>query len=197
MAISQAVKANAFITVNHPNLYGAFSKEDLLELQNYHALEVFSSYGDNTQKWDYLLTNKRQVYCSSTDDLHYLPETITKELKQSLWKNFLQHIMLQRNRESEAFLRYIVVNAKNKTPNEIKTSLLNGNYFCIKKFNRNTKDIEIPELIVKENFLQLKTKYPFLHLSFIVNNGRIAKEYKNSKIAEYQLQADDKYVRFL
>lgn len=197
MAINQVARENAFISINHPDLYEAFSKEDLLELKNYHAIEVFSPFGDKTEKWDYLLTNKGQVYCSSVDDLHYFHESLTRELKQSFWKNILQHVMFQRNRESEAFLRYIVINANNKTPNEIKTSLLNGNYFCIKKFNRILKDIQIPELVVKENFIQLKTNHPFLHVSFIVNEGRIAKEYKNTSTAEYQFQTKDKYVRIL
>ncbi|MCX7998226.1 MAG: phosphoesterase [Leptospiraceae bacterium] len=195
LVINEAALRGGFISISHPDLYGAFSKEDLNYLQNYHAIEVFTPFGDKTETWDFLLTHKGQVYCMSSDDLHYFPESIIQELNQPLWKDFLQYVMFQRDRESEAFLRYIVVRANDKRASEIKNSLLQGDYFCIKKFNRNTHDLEIPEITILKDKIQVKYKKPFLRLHFISNNGRIVNEVQNSSVAEYPFDPKDQYVR--
>ncbi len=188
-------KRNGYVVINHPHLYSAFSVEDLLKLSNYDAIEVLSPFGDIPETWDKLLSKGKKIHCAASDDLHYLPESITKNLNQSTFKNFLQHIFLQRDREGEALTRYLLVYTPEFTKASILDNLRKGNFYCVKKFHRESADPIVPEIHFIKNKLFIKSTEKFLKLDIIGKDGNILYSNSRKNFTEYVIKPNDMYAR--
>jgi hypothetical protein len=196
-AISFAKKRDAYVVVNHPHLYSAFSLEDLFKLYDYDAIEVLSPFGDIPETWDKLLSGGKKIHCAASDDLHYFPESITKNFNQSSFKNFIQHIFLQRNREGEALTRYLLVYTSELTKTNILNSLREGNFYCVKKFYRESPDPSIPEIHFSKNKLFIKSSQKFLKLDLIGKNGNLLYTSSEKNFIEYEVKPEDMYARVI
>ncbi len=194
-AINFIKQKGGYVVINHPKLYSAFSIEDLMKLWNYDAIEVLSPFGDIIEFWDTLLSNGKRVHCMASDDLHYLPESYTKNLNQSFFKNLIQNLFLQRGREGEALLRYVVLSAQNTDSESILNALKSGDFYCVKKFYRTSPDPKVPKIFFQNNKIVVRSEEKFFRLEFIGKNGTVLKSILDSQTAEYELKPDDIYGR--
>ncbi len=189
-------EAGGYVIVPHPKLNHTYKKEDLLQIQNYNAIEVYSPFGDDPKILDSLLSLGRKVHCMASDDLHYLPESIIKKLNQPTWKDILQTVMFQRKREGESLKRFIATAGGEKQPNLVKTDLTNGAFYCIKKHFREADDPKLPNIKIDEQgFVKLESNERYLEIRWIGANGEIKKVDPDTNKASFQFSENDPYIR--
>ncbi|MDF3820662.1 phosphoesterase [Leptospira sp. 96542] len=185
-----------YVIIPHPKLNDAFSKNELIEIVGYNAVEVYSPFGDDSRILDILLSAGRNVHCMANDDLHYLPESTIKTLNQPFWKNWIQYLGGQRGRRGESSLRYIVTSDGIRKSDELTKSLQNGSFFCVKKFFREGEDPKIPKIEIKNNKeIIVSSSERYLEIRWIGQNGEIRKIDPDRNNSNYQIQDHDTYIR--
>ena len=192
-----AIKSNnSFVVINHPKLNNAFSEDELLKLNNYDAIEIFSPNGDDVGLWDNLLNKNKRVFCMATDDLHFFPEEIIVKLEQNFLKSIFQYLHLQRLRDGESLKRYILLKLNSINRDEIIKELNNGNFFCAVKFRREFHDMPVPELYFDKESITLNSKSKYSKIYIIGNNKKILKKIDDSMNFKYEVPKDYKgYLR--
>lgn len=189
-------ETGGYVIIAHPKLNDSFTKDDLIHIQNYNAVEVYSPFGDDAKILDTLLSKGRDVHCMASDDLHYLPESITKSLGQPGWKDLLQTVLLQRGREGESLKRYIATASGETNPQSVRADLGAGAFYCIKKHFREAEDPKLPNIqIDQKGFVKLESKERFLEIRWIGKNGEIKKIDPDTNASFYQFTDQDSYIR--
>jgi len=187
---------SGYIIIAHPKLNDSFTKQDLIQIQNYNAVEVYSPFGDDAKILDVLLSEGRNVHCMSSDDLHYFPESVIQNLDQPKWKDLLQTIMFQRGREGESLKRYIATASGQTNPGSVKAELQAGAFYCVKKHFREADDPKLPNLTVNKNgIILLDSAERYLEIRWIGKDGNIKKIDPDTNIATYQFSNQDPYIR--
>ncbi len=186
-----------YVVINHPYLYSAFSLEDLLELKNYDAIEIFSPNGDLVSLWDDLLSKNKRVHCMADDDLHFFPEEVTQKLEQNWIKKMIQYILLQRHREGESLKRYILINSDEYDSKQILHQLQTGNFFCGVKFKREFPDMPKPSLFYDGKKIEFHSESEFHLVRAIGMNGSKIKELNKTNEFTFEIPKDyTGYIRF-
>ena len=187
---------SGYVIIAHPKLNDSYTKQDLIQIQNYNAIEVYSPFGDDAKILDVLLSQGRNVHCMSSDDLHYFPESEIQKLGQPKWKDHLQTLMFQRGREGESLKRYISTSFGIKSPNSVKSALEKGSFYCVKKHFREAEDPKLPNLNVdKKGLVSLDSSERYLAIRWIGKNGEIRKIDPDTNNASYQFSETDPYIR--
>lgn len=186
----------AFVVVNHPKLFHTFPPKKLENLYGYHAIEVYSPFGDDTDQWDELLKKGIPVFGMSSGDLHILPKTSLAKFKVSLFKKFWKKLYLVNDWDGETFRRFILIDSRNNEK-ELYQSLCNGSYLLVNKFNGffpefNLKFIQFNE--TNETF-QIEFENPVKEIQFITNKNKPAMIVKNQKKASFQFSTEENFVR--
>ncbi|MCW7493893.1 phosphoesterase [Leptospira sp. 2 VSF19] len=189
-------KLGGYVIVSHPKLFDSFSRDELMAIDGFHAVEVYSPFGDDPKVLDSLLGQGRNVHCMASDDLHYFPETSIKKFDQPFWKDLIQTLGNQRSRKGESFLRYIVTAEGIKDQSSVLTALNLGSFYCVKKFFQGAEDPKVPKVTVtKDNTIQLNSKERYLEIRFIGQRGEVLQVNPDTNKAEYSFQEKDAYVR--
>lgn len=192
----KAKQKGAFVSINHPSLYKAISKESILQLESIDAVEVFSPYGDNVFLLDKILSSGKAIKCMSGDDLHYFGEKYIREFDQSTFKNFIQHLFLVRNRKGrETFKRYIVFFSESPDSKNQEKSIREGNYLCIKKNFSDVEDPSVPRLSLAGNKILVEMDETPLVIRWIGDAGKVKKEIAYTKSGSYEVDSSDTYIR--
>ncbi|TGK46888.1 phosphoesterase [Leptospira bouyouniensis] len=189
-------KLGGYVILPHPKLFDSYSREEMLSLEGFQAVEVYSPYGDDTKILDNLLSVGKNVHCMASDDLHYFSESIVKNFDQPFWKDMIQTLGHQRGRKGESFLRYIVTNSGVKDQDAVLQALNEGSFYCVKKFFQGAEDPKVPEIHVNaKNQIQVKAEERYLEIRFIGKLGEVLQISPDTNIATYQIQESDPYVR--
>ncbi|TGL47233.1 phosphoesterase [Leptospira kemamanensis] len=189
-------KLGGYVILPHPKLFDSYSKEEMLSLEGFQAVEVYSPFGDDTKILDSLLSSGKNVHCMASDDLHYFPETIVKQFDQPYWKDLIQTLGQQRGRKGESFLRYIVTKSGAKDQTSIVQALQEGSFYCVKKFFQGALDPKVPEIQVNaKNQIQVTSKERYLEIRFIGRLGEVLQVNPDTNSATYQILESDPYVR--
>ncbi|TGM47895.1 phosphoesterase [Leptospira biflexa] len=185
-----------YVILPHPKLFDSYSKEEMLALEGYQAVEVYSPFGDDTKILDSLLSVGKNVHCMASDDLHYFPEKIIQNFDQPFWKDWIQTLGHQRGRKGESFLRYIVTNAGAKDQVTVLQALNSGSFFCVKKFFQGAEDPKVPDIHVNtKNQIQVNSTERYLEIRFIGKLGEVLQISPDTNSATYQILESDPYVR--
>ncbi len=163
--INYILKKNGLAVIAHPNWNWAGKFSQLLQLENYHGIEIFNSFikqekcGSSfaTEKWDYLLSLGNKIWGFAVDDMH-MP---ANDLIGQGW---------------------IMVKANNLEKEEIMNSIRQGDFYST------------TGVIIKDIYFD-KNKYLVESLNgeeiiFIADYGRIVKVIDDSRAA---LEINDKY----
>ncbi|MCG6151921.1 PHP domain-containing protein [Leptospira bandrabouensis] len=189
-------KLGGYVIVSHPKLFDSFSREELMAIDGFQAVEVYSPFGDDPKILDSLLSQGRNIHCMASDDLHYFPENSIKSFDQPFWKDLIQTLGNQRSRKGESFLRYIVTEEGKKDQASVIASLHSGSFYCVKKFFQGADDPKVPKIFVtKENTIQVNSKERYLEIRFIGQKGEVLQVNPDTNRAEYRFQDKDSYVR--
>ncbi len=189
-------ETGGYVIIAHPKLNDSFTREDLVQIQNYNAVEVYSPFGDDSKILNTLLSKGREVHCMASDDLHYLPESITKSLGQPWWKDLLQTILLQRGREGESMRRYIATASGETNPKSVRKDLGAGSFYCVKKYFREAEDPNLPNMKIDTNgFVKLDSKERYLEIRWIGKDGAMKKIDPDTNVSFYQFSNEDPYIR--
>jgi hypothetical protein len=195
-AFQKMQRLGSYVVIAHPKLGNTFSREDLVAIDFYNGIEVFSPFGDDTKPLDILLSKGRNIHCMATDDLHYFAETTIASFDQPLWKNILQHVLLQRGRKSQSLLRYIVLADKRISESLVMADLKAGAFFCVKKLFREAEDPKIPKIKVDaKNKIKLLSNERYLEIRWIGENGELKKADPDTNQSEYQMTEMDPFIR--
>ncbi|PJZ44764.1 phosphoesterase [Leptospira brenneri] len=189
-------KLGGYVVISHPKLFDSFSKEEILSIAGFQAIEVYSPFGDDHKILDSLLSVGRNVHCMASDDLHYFPETSIKTFDQPTWKDMIQTLGNQRGRKGESFLRYIVTAEGNLNQAAVLASLNSGSFYCVKKFFQGAEDPMVPRIqVTKNDTIQVDSQERYLEIRFIGQAGEVLQVSPDTNRAEYKFQEKDSYVR--
>ncbi len=189
-------KQGSYVIVSHPSLNRSFSAEDLLEIDHYNAIEVFSPFGDNAKILTQLLDQGRNVHCMAGDDLHYFAEATIQKFDQPIWKDLLQTILLQRGRKSENLKRYIVTSKGRASEAMVLEDLKRGSFFCIKKYFADPESPSLPNIrIDSKNLVTLESNERYMEIRWIGKNGDFKQIDPSVSKAAYQFTKEDTYIR--
>ncbi|GBF50475.1 hypothetical protein LPTSP4_20000 [Leptospira ryugenii] len=188
-------EAGSYVVVSHPKLHDAYTREDLSKIYHYNAIEVFSPFGDDTKVLDHLLSQGRNVHCMSSDDMHYLPESVTKTLDQPWWKSLLQTVLLQRGRKGEGFKRHLVFPKTHTNETNIHTDLEAGAFFCVKKHFADATDPLVPQIKIEGSEITLTSEERYIEVRWIGENGEYLKIDSDTNKSKLALENVKTYVR--
>ncbi|XDD47402.1 phosphoesterase [Leptospira sp. WS39.C2] len=189
-------KLGGYVILPHPKLFDSFSKEEMVALDGFQAVEVYSPYGDDPKILDTLLSQGKNVHCMASDDLHYFSEGIVQNFDQPYWKDLLQTLGNQRGRKGESFLRYIVTKSGVKDQTSVLRALNQGSFFCVKKFFQEAEDPKMPLIQVDaKNQIKVSSNERYLEIRFIGKMGEILQVSPDTNVATYQISDSDPYVR--
>jgi hypothetical protein len=174
--------AGGIAQVNHPNWRYAFSDKELSALKDVKLCEIYNISKDNNnygaggypgmeEIWDKVLSNKVLIYGVISDDTHdYLGEFSPNK--------------------SNPGNGWIMVRAKELSPQSIMTSLEKGDFYAT--IGVTLKDVSVSN---KEYTVEIEpwgqAKYTTM---FIGKGGKVLKEDHGPK-ATYQFKGDEGYVR--
>ncbi|WP_039929102.1 hypothetical protein [Leptospira yanagawae] len=189
-------KLGGYVILPHPKLFDSYSKEEMLSIEGFQAVEVYSPYGDDSKILDSLLSNGKNIHCMASDDLHYFPETIVNKFDQPFWKDMIQTLGHQRGRKGESFLRYVVTNAGVSNETSVLQALHSGSFFCVKKFFQGAEDPKVPLIRVNDKHqIQVASKERYLEIRFIGKMGEVLQVNPDTSTATYEILESDPYVR--
>lgn len=195
-AIQELKRKNAFVVINHPNLFNSFKLEDLVLLKNYDALEIFTPYGgDNIDLMDKLLSEGKKVLCMASDDMHVLPDLMIKNIKEPWYKKIFRAISFIDARDSESLIRFVMLNTDSLQKNDVLSSLRTGNYICVRKYNKLFPDPKFGSIEFSGGIFSVNLPEKALRIEFIGEKGKLLKTFHGKKSGNYQLQKSDKFVR--
>lgn len=186
----------AYVILPHPKLHDSYSKEEMVALEGFQAVEVYSPFGDDTKILDTLLSQGKPVHCMASDDLHYFPESIVKTFDQPIWKDMIQTLGNQRGRKGESFQRYIVTKNGTKDQASVLQALHAGSFYCVKKYFQGAEDPTVPKIQVEGNGkIQVDSNERYLEIRFIGRMGEVLQISPDTNAATYQMSEKDPYVR--
>ncbi|TGL69836.1 phosphoesterase [Leptospira jelokensis] len=189
-------KLGGYVILPHPKLNDSYSKEEMLSIEGFQAVEVYSPYGDDSKILDSLLSTGKNVHCMASDDLHYFPETTVKQFDQPVWKDLIQTLGNQRGRKGESFLRYIVTSDGVREETSVLQALHSGSFYCVKKFFQGASDPKVPLIQVNaDHQIQVTSKERYLEIRFIGKKGEVLQVNPDTNSAKYQILESDPYVR--
>ena len=192
----QMQKNGSYVVVSHPKLNDSFTKEDLINIQNYNAIEVFSPFGDDTKILDTLLTSGRNVHCMSTDDLHYFAEETIQKFEQPIWKDLLQKVLFQRGRKGESLKRYVTTASEKINGSDYQKALFDGAFYCVRKHFREAEDPLLPNIkLNKQNQIQLTSNERYMEIRWIGKGGEFRQIDSSTNEAVFQMSENDPYIR--
>lgn len=193
--IQKLKDSNAFVILPHPKLNNVYTKKDIQEIDGFHAIEVYSPFGDDPKILDGVLSQGRLVHCMANDDLHYFPEEKVKNFKQPFWKDWIQTLGHQRGRKGESGMRYVAMELGVHSQSAVLKNLFQGNYFCVKKYFRDADDPNPPKIIIQKDTITVEGKERYLEIRVIGKEGDILQSSPDTNITRYNLKAEDEYIR--
>lgn len=189
-------RRKAFVVVNHPRLYKAFSVGELVEVFGYHAIEVFTPYGELTDFYDQLLRAGVPSFGMSSDDLHYLPQGELALNQESWVKKFWKFASLVYGRDGLAFQHYIRMPLSDTaSEGDFYKNLCEGKYIFVKKLHRDTKDLDIRRLEFVNDTLTIELGMSAKEILFYTGKESPVARYENVNRASYTWKPDDAYIR--
>lgn len=194
--INKLKSLGSYVIIPHPKLNGVYTREEIQNIDGFHAVEVYSPFGDDTKILDALLSQGKKVHCMANDDLHYFPEENIKTFDQPFWKDWIQTLGHQRGRRGESGQRFIKTLEGSKDQNAVMEHLFRGSFFCVKKFFREGEDPNLPTLQVENNLtLRVRSQERYLEIRFIGEGGEILQISPDTNSADYKFKESDSYVR--
>ncbi len=193
--IQKMKDSNAFVILPHPKLNNVYTKKDVMEIDGFHAIEVYSPFGDDPKILDTVLSQGRLVHCMANDDLHYFPEEKVKNFSQPFWKDWIQTLGHQRGRKGESGMRYVAMESGVHSQSAVLQNLFQGNYFCVKKFFREATDPSPPKILIQKDTLVVRGDERYLEIRVIGKAGEILHSSPDTNLASYNLKPEDEYIR--
>ncbi len=191
--INHLKETSNFIVLNHPKLRNAYQLKDILELQGFQAIEVFTPFGDSIDLWDQILTNHKPVFAFSSDDLHYFSDEILDNLsvREPILKKIYRKLAILKTKiGGEAFQRYLLIQAKSLDKNDIINSLCKGNFVAIKQFFPNMNfSYQIEYIKTDSKIFKIQFRHTVQKIMFKTSHNKILREIYNSDHASFELES--------
>jgi hypothetical protein len=180
--IDAILEAGGIAMLNHPRWRKAITANDVIGIKNCDLLEVynytkasnnFAAGGDESTEmfWDRLLSKNMKLWGVATDDTH----------------NYIGEFSFEKANPGKG---WVVVRAKELTPDAITNALKNGDFYAsvgvvLKNIIITDKEYKIE--IVADSMMNYTT-------FFIGKDGKVLKE-DYSHTPSYQFKGDELYVR--
>jgi hypothetical protein len=159
------------LTLAHPMLLNAYSKEDISKLTDYDCLEVFNNFRSSEKLWDVALSSGKKVWIMANDDTH---DINSSEGAGNYWNMILSNDC-----------------SSNSIINSIKT----GAHFAASGKNGVVEN-SIKRVVVENNRLEVKLTEDAEAFIFISDNSYVKKIVnEKTSCAFYDIQPEDTYVR--
>lgn len=187
--------SGAFVAINHPLLFGAFTDEDLVSLDGYQGVEIFSPFGDVVDLYDRILSAGRPVFPLASDDLHYLPAALIAEAGEPFYKRVMRMAANLEGREGEAFLRYNYVLSRSRKAEHIKEALCRGSFVAVREYLSGFGQRPIHFIGVQNGEVRVKLDKAAQQIDFIGPGGEVLKRVQNTNAASFAVTEIESYVR--
>ncbi|MBN2090551.1 hypothetical protein JW964_13135 [candidate division KSB1 bacterium] len=169
--IIKALKRNnAFVVLAHPSWHNAYSMNDVRQLTDFHAIEVFNSYKTSLPLWEQALSGGKPIWAMSNDDSH------------SMHRNWQTGVC------------WTMIHAQSNQKENILEALHNGAMIAVKG-KKGVNDNSLKKFSIDNNRLTIELDHPANEISFYGQEGVIRKIVRNQKKAELDLILKDTYVR--
>ncbi len=195
--LKQLNKRKAFIVVNHPHLNDTFNPDLLESLYGYHAIEIFTPFGDDTEQWDEILRRGIPILGISSEDFHFLPVWYLQNSKITIYKQFWKRLFGIAEWDGEIFRRFILMDF-DETEKGLYRSLCKGSYLLANKFDGQYPELQIDSISFYENeeVFRIEFPYPVKEIRFFTNQSKNPVSLlKDVRKGSYKLQKEDTYVR--
>ena len=172
--ILNLLQEDSTLTVmNHPELRGGYTLEDLSLLENYDCMEVLNPSVTSTKHWDAALSAGKKIFVMGNDDIH---DVINKE---------------------RLGVRCTYVNASDSSGKSVIQALKNGNAYGVIVGEEQHYD-SIPRLLevsVRQDSIFIKMDQVAQAVTLTGQNGKAIAATRSADQISYKLLPSDHYAR--
>ncbi len=169
--IMEALKMhNAFVVLAHPSWHKAYSMDEVAQLTDFQAIEVFNSYKTSLPLWEQALSAGKPVWAVGNDDSH------------SMHRNWQTGVC------------WTMIHARSKQKEAVLEALRKGAMIAVKG-KKGFSDNQLKVCRVENDKFVIELDHPAKEISFYGQNGIARKIVRDQKMAELNLNSKDTYIR--
>lgn len=161
---------NAFVVLAHPTWNNAYRINDISQLTDFHAIEVFNSYKSSEQLWEHALSSGKAVWAIGNDD------------SQSMRRNWQTGVC------------WTLIGAQSNQKANILDALYKGRMIAVKG-KKGVTDNKLIKCSVGNDKLTIELEQPAKMICFYGQDGVVRKIVTDKNKAELFLDPRDTYIR--